>query len=68
MVVKLVLLPIMLLQPENISLSFGGYQEFYLPKVNIWVALACLGLDLGLFTLCMKKNMRHKIAAVMKGE
>ena len=73
MVFKLVLLPIMLLLPGGIMLNFRflpwSYpSELYLPKVNIWAAIACLGLDLGLFTLCMKKNMRHKIAAVMKGE
>ncbi|MBQ1409930.1 MAG: hypothetical protein IIY94_01455 [Oscillospiraceae bacterium] len=73
MVFKLALLPIMLLLPGGIMLDFGflpwSYlSEIYLPKINIWAAIACLGLDLGLFFLCMKKNMQHKIAAVMKGE
>ncbi len=63
MVLKLALLPVMILMPTIIISDYVS-----LPKISIWAAVFCLAVDVGLFTLCMKKNMRHKIAAVMKGE
>lgn len=52
MVFKLVLLPVLILVAD----------------VAVLAAIVCLAAELSLFILCMKKNMRHKIAAVMKGE
>lgn len=52
MVFKLVLLPVLILMPD----------------AGVVAAVICMAAELGLFTLCMKKNMRHKVAAVMKGE
>ncbi|MBO4420127.1 MAG: hypothetical protein J5789_09945 [Oscillospiraceae bacterium] len=63
MVLKLALLPVMILMP---TITISDYVS--LPKISIWAAVFCLAVDVGLFVLCMKKNMRHKIAAVMKGE
>jgi hypothetical protein len=62
MVLKLALLPVMLLMPE----IYTRYITVLHPSVL--ASILCLTVELGLFTLCMKKNMRHKIAAVMKGE
>lgn len=62
MVLKLALLPVMLLMPE----IYTRYITVLHPSVL--ASIICLAVELGLFTLCMKKNMRHKVAAVMKGE
>ena len=62
MVLKLALLPVMLLLPE----IYTRYITVLHPSVL--ASIICLAVEFGLFTLCMKKNMRHKIAAVMKGE
>lgn len=63
MALKLVLLPALILLPK-----VAIFESFSLTEISPPAAFACLTLELGLFILCMKKNMRHKVAAVMKGE
>ena len=62
MVLKLALLPVMLLMPEIHT------RYIIILHPSVLASIICLAVELGLFTLCIKKNMRHKIAAVMKGE
>ena len=51
MALKLGLLPILIL----------------MPKVSTLAALFCVAADLGVFVLCIKRNIRRNVAAVMKG-
>lgn len=39
-----------------------------MPNVSIPAALLCVAADLGLFILCIRRNIRRNVAAVMKGE
>lgn len=39
-----------------------------MPDVSIPAALFCVSADLGLFVLCIRRNIRRNVAGVMKGE